>query len=111
MDKENVVPVEEVAAEVAETPIEEVAPAEEVAETPAEEVAPIEEVAETPEEEPVVPEEPADEVPELMYAGQSVIVYAVRTLGDNEIHHLTLADGSECDVSDEEYAAMVEASK
>jgi hypothetical protein len=57
----------------------------------------------------VVPD--AEEVPVLMFAGQVVVADGVRTVGEKEVHHLTLSDGSEIDASDEEYTAAVEASK
>ena len=121
MNPEEIVP-EVPVEEVAETPAEEV-PAEEVAETPAEEEAAEEvapEVAETPAEEeaaeevaPEVAETPVADVPQLMFAGQVVVADGIRTVVGSgaEVHHLKLADGSEVDASDEEYAAAVEASK
>ena len=104
MNPEEIVP-EVPVEEVAETPAEEV-PAEEVAETPAEEEA-AEEVA------PEVAETPVADVPQLMFAGQVVVADGIRTVVGSgaEVHHLKLADGSEVDASDEEYAAAVEASK
>ena len=107
MDENNVVPevpVEEVVAPEAEVPAEEVAtPEAEVVETPAEEVV------ETPAEE--VAAEPVADVPVLKFAGQVVVTDGTRTVEGREMHHLTLVDGSSQDVSDEDYAAAVEASK
>ena len=91
MDENNNVPEETITQSVE-------VPAEEVAETPVEEAAGI-------------PAEPVADVPQLMFAGQVVVTDGVRTVNGNEMHHLTLADGSSQDVSDEDYAAAVEASK
>jgi hypothetical protein len=49
----------------------------------------------------------------LKFAGQVVVSNGIRTVVGSgaQVHHLTLVDGSSQDVSDEDYAAAVEASK
>ena len=65
--------------------------------------------SETPAEE--VPAEPVADVPVLKFSGQVVVTDGTRTVEGREMHHLTLADGSQVDASDEDYDAAVEASK
>lgn len=86
-------------------------------------ILPTEEVVsnekELPSEEPASVETPLPAVeavrtPEsksMYHAGKLVISDTMRTVGESEVHQVRLEDGSTMDLSDEDYNAMVEASK
>lgn len=44
-----------------------------------------------------------------MYMGKAIITHYMRTVGDKEYHHVRLEDGSEHDLTDEDYKAVTEA--
>lgn len=110
-DQENTVGVAQ-QAPAPEVPAEEAS----VEEAPAAEAP----VAEAPVEETFAPEVPAEEAPDtsektagpvLKHAGHTVVRDITREVEGRTHHSLTLDDGSVTDVTEEEYQAIVDASK
>lgn len=67
-------------------------------------------------EDVVVPETPAtpqgfSEIPQRYFKGRSVVFDGMRTVNEREMHHVKLDDGTTVDLTDKEYADMVEASE
>lgn len=67
------------------------------------------EAAPAAEETPAEEVEVADEGPVMSYRGMRVISSTTREVNERELHHVRLEDGSEQDITDEEYEVMVNA--
>lgn len=64
------------------------------------------------EEVPAEPSQAVDPKPtELIFNGQVIISDGVRMVEGKEVRHVKLADGTEVDLSDEEYQAVIDAAK